>query len=123
MSATENVSVWLRAGADEEPDEIAEATDRLRSELLALDVDAVDPVEGDPAPGDAKGLSVVVGALLVRLGSGTALRAVVDAVRRWASSTSRDVEVTIDGDTLRLTGVSAEQQQKVLDAWLARHGA
>jgi hypothetical protein len=29
--------------------------------------------------------------------------------------------VTVAGDTLRLTGVTSEQQDKIIDAWLARH--
>jgi hypothetical protein len=46
---------------------------------------------------------------------------VVTAVRDWAARNNREVELTIDGDTLRATRISAAQQEKVIDAWLARH--
>ena len=43
------------------------------------------------------------------------------ALLRWARASRRDVEVTVGGDTLRLTGVTSEQQDKIIDAWLERH--
>jgi hypothetical protein len=33
------------------------------------------------------------------------------------------VEVTIDGDTLKVTGATAEQQEQIINVWLARHAA
>jgi hypothetical protein len=33
------------------------------------------------------------------------------------------VEVSIDGDVLKLTGATSQQQEKIVDAWLARHAA
>jgi hypothetical protein len=119
--ATGDLTVRVGALSAEEADELAAVTARLREELLELDVDAVEPVDAEPAPAGAKGFGVLVGALLVRLGSGAVLRAVLEAVRRWATASGREVEVTLGGDTLRLTGVSVEQQERILDAWLSRH--
>jgi hypothetical protein len=42
-------------------------------------------------------------------------------VRGWSSRTGRTVEVTIGEDTLKLTGVTSQQQEKIIDGWLARH--
>jgi hypothetical protein len=49
------------------------------------------------------------------------LRALVTTVRAWASRTGRTVEVSIDGDALKVTGVTSQQQGEIIDAWLARH--
>jgi hypothetical protein len=46
---------------------------------------------------------------------------VVAAVRAWVSRTGRTVEVSIGGDVLKVTRVSAEQQEQIIDTWLARH--
>jgi hypothetical protein len=32
------------------------------------------------------------------------------------------VEITMDGDTLKLDAATVQQQQEIIDAWLARHG-
>ena len=79
------------------------------------------PVDESTAPDQAKGLATVTGWLVVHLGSLNGLRAVVTAVSDWAARNNREVELTIDGDTLRATGISAAHQEKVIDAWLARH--
>lgn len=42
-------------------------------------------------------------------------------MRRWALRTGRTVEVTIGGDMLKVTGVTTQQQEKIIDTWLARH--
>jgi hypothetical protein len=43
------------------------------------------------------------------------------AVGLWTSRTRRTVEVSIDGDPLKVTGVTSQQQEKIIDARLARH--
>ncbi|MEO3812117.1 hypothetical protein ABGB17_24235 [Sphaerisporangium sp. B11E5] len=113
----------LPAG-DGDPEELAELTGDLRGELLDLDdVLSAGPPPPEDVPGTAKGLGAVVGWLVVQLGTLEGLRAVVDAVRSWVSRSGRTVEISIDGDTLKLTAVTAEQQQRIIDAWLARHAA
>jgi hypothetical protein len=121
MTQGRDLTVRVTAAPDGDAEEVAAEATLLREELLALDVEDVRPLAEVESPHGAKGLSVVVGALLVRLASGSALRGVVGVVRRWAAVNKRDVEVTLDGDTLRLTSVTPEQQEKIIDAWLARH--
>jgi hypothetical protein len=58
---------------------------------------------------------------VTQFGSLDGLRAVVAAVRGWVGRTGRTVEVSIDGDVLKLTGATSQQQEKIVDAWLARH--
>ena len=73
------------------------------------------------APEGAKGLGGLAGWLVAQFGTLDGLRAVMTAVRGWTSRTGRTVEVSIDGDPLKVTGVTSEQQQLLIDAWLARH--
>ncbi|HSV65973.1 MAG TPA: hypothetical protein VLJ59_08740 [Mycobacteriales bacterium] len=112
---------------DGDAEELAELTRLLRAELLDLRglepyLTSVESPDDEAAPGPAKGLGALLGELVVRLGP-EGLRAAVAAVRGWASRTNRTVEVNIDGDVLKLTGVTSEQQDRVIDGWLARHAA
>ena len=118
-----DVLVQVRPTGDEETDELLDVTDGLREELLTLDVDAVRPVEARDAPDGAKGLAAIAGWLAVQLASAEGLRAAVDALKGWATQRRREVEVTIGGDTLKLSGVSADEQERIIDAWIARHSA
>ncbi len=71
--------------------------------------------------GGAKGLGDVAGWLLVQFGTPDGLRVLVDAVRGFASRTGRTVEVSIGRDKLTVTGVTARQQDQIINTWLARH--
>jgi hypothetical protein len=64
-----------------------------------------------------------VGALIVNLlQSSTLLGAVVGTVQSWLSGhKGRSVKLELDGDVIELTGVSSDQQQRLVDAWIARH--
>jgi hypothetical protein len=116
------VRVTVDGPSDYDADELAGLSSALRSELLELDVDAVEAVVGADAPEGAKGLPAWAATLTVRLGLAS-LGALVKRLRQWAGRTGHSVEVTIDGDSLKVTGASDEQQQKLIDAWLARHGS
>lgn len=117
------LTVRVRPDVDDDVDELAVLTERLRVELLELDVDSVVPLTEGNAPEHAKGLASIAGALVVQLGTLEGLRAFVNAVRHWVSRTNRTVEVRVGDDLLRLTGVTSEQQEKIIDAWLTRQAA
>jgi hypothetical protein len=116
------VRVTVERPSDYDTDELADLSSALRNELLELDVDAVEPVVDAAPPEGAKGLPAWAATLLVRLGL-SSLGALVTRLRHWAGRTGHSVEVTIDGDTLKITGASAEQQEKLINAWLVRHGS
>jgi hypothetical protein len=92
--------------------------------LLAEDLSEVDGLRvestADEGPAGAKGLGS--GALIVRL-SDSVIGRLVDLVRGFAVRTGRTVKASIDGDSIEITGASLEQQDKVIEAWLARHPA
>jgi hypothetical protein len=107
--------------ADSDAEELADLAGRLRAEVLGVDAVSVVPLTAEVTPEGAKGLGTPAGWLAVQFGSLDGLRAVVAAVRGWTSRTGRTVEVSIDGDALKLTGATSRQQEQIIDAWLARH--
>ncbi|MGH3980230.1 MAG: effector-associated constant component EACC1 [Pseudonocardiaceae bacterium] len=122
MVEASDLLVRVTTAADSDVEEVAELARRLRAELLDLDVDAAEPVPDDKVAEGTKGLSSLAGMLAVRWGA-AGLRAVLSKIRDWVVRTGRSVEVTIDGDTVKVTGATAEQQEKLINMWLARHAA
>jgi hypothetical protein len=120
------LSIELQAVPDTDVEELAQLTDRLRAELLDLDVDAVQhPVRGE-VPEDSKGASLVaVGELLVRLvTSPEVLVSVIGGVRSWLGRNRvRSVKLTLGGDALEVTGASSAEQDRLIELWVARHAA
>ena len=116
----------LRIDVGVEPDadaaELDEATLQLRRELLELDVEAVDrPVAGPPPSGTRAVEAALLGTLLVTAGQqviGVLGRVLGDWLSRGAK---RTVKLQLDDDVIELTNVSDEDQQRVLNAFLARH--
>jgi hypothetical protein len=102
--------------------ELAKRAGWLRGELRDLDVQRVDRLPGEAGPAGAKGVADVAGWLLVQLGP-EALRVVLAKVADWVTRNDRVVEVSYGGDTLRLGRATREQQDKIIDGWLARHPA
>jgi hypothetical protein len=103
---------------------LAELAGALRAELLALDIDDVRPVRGGPPPAGARGFDMVAaGALLASLnGSAAVVGNLVATVRSWLSrgpaAVPRTVELTVGANTLRVTGASDEQQDRLVDAFV-----
>jgi len=122
---TSALDVQVAVGPDGDAEEIAEATLRLRRELLDLDVDAVEvPGAGEPPPGSKAVEVAALGALLVHLANPEMLASVVAAVRSWLSGSSRrSIKLKLGGDVLELTGVSSQEQRRLTDEWLARHAS
>lgn len=115
----------VEAGASAE--ELEATGDRVREELLALDVTSVRAMPGGPAPDGTRGLdAATLGAMLVSLpATPPVLAAVVDVMRRWIgrSDSSRSVRIEIDGDSLELSKVSDEEQTLLIEDWLKRRTA
>jgi hypothetical protein len=101
----EDVSPWLMALWEE----IAETREVV-----------IEP-EHDQLPVGAKGVATV--AALVAHVPLTGVKAIIAILQAWEARTGRTVEVSLDGDTLKITRASREQQDRVIGAWLARHPA
>jgi hypothetical protein len=118
---TDIVSVQIVTDTSTEADELEALTLALREELLDLEVASVDHLTDPQAPRDSKGgLSLLGGWLAVHLGP-EALRRVFSTIAAWASRANRTVELSIDGDVLKLSGVDAGTQTRIVDEWFARH--
>jgi len=111
----------VMAVPDSDAKELADLCERLRVELLELDLPSVAQHTEREEPERAKGFGQLTNWLIIQFVTLDGLRAALAAVRRFASRTGRTVEVSIDGDSLRLTAATAQQQEQVIDAWLARH--
>ena len=118
------LEVQPRPDADDE--ELAELARRLRTELLDLDVEAVAPMtSGDTAEG-AKGVELLaIGGLVVQFVlRQEVLTSIIDGVRGWLQRQSaRSVKLTLDGDSLEITGPTSAEQDRLVELWVARHAS
>jgi Effector Associated Constant Component 1 len=113
------------AGPDGDAGERAELGLRLRDELVLADVESVDPASGGELPGGAKGGdSFAWGSLVVTLVSSGALTALIGTVNSWLGRQRRgSVSVRIGDDELVLTSAAPEEQRRLVEEWLGRHGS
>ena len=116
--------VWVEIDADpgDDAEYLARLTYRLRDELLALDVDNVELAAGE-APDGSMGVSVLAtGGLVVRFVTQDVLRSIVSSARSWlARQHCRSIKLTLDGDSLEVTGISSAAQDELIGLWVARH--
>jgi hypothetical protein len=64
-----------------------------------------------------------LGTLLVVAGRG-AIRPMIEVIESWViRRSSWSVRITIVGDSLELTNASREEQRRVVESFLARHGS
>jgi hypothetical protein len=111
------VFVRLRtAGGDQE--EWSLLASRLRQELLALDVEDVRLARGGEVPQGAKGDPITTGTLVITA-SAALLPAVGRLIRIWLSrDQGRNATFTAGDRTLKVTSVTAKQQQQIIDEFL-----
>jgi hypothetical protein len=111
--------------ADADAEELAQLTNRLRAELLGLDVDAVYSVSSGEAPDSSKGIDMLAaGGLVVQFVlRQDVLQSIIDGVRSWLGRQhARSIKLTLDGDSLELTRVSTAEQNRLVELWMMRHG-
>lgn len=122
MGTSGEIILLVCPNPGDDEDDLARMAGWLRSELLDLDVQDVGSVALGDMPLGAKGASAVPAWLLVHLGP-EALRAVLAKVGDWVARNDRVVEVSYGEDTLKVTRATREQQERIVDDWLARHPA
>jgi hypothetical protein len=106
-------------------EELAESTMDLREEILELDIEQVDFVSSEGVPPQSKGdPSFTWGTLLLTLAaSGGVLTVLINLLKEWLTRHERRrVMLEMNGDKLEVTGVSSEEQQRLIDKWLIRNG-
>lgn len=109
--------------ADDDAAHLEELTALLREELLELDVDSVEPVSEERAPEGSKGVLAALGGWLAVHFGASGVKGVLSAIVAWAGRTGKTVEVTLDGNTLKLTGTNSEVQARIVEEFLARHSS
>jgi hypothetical protein len=121
---SETVRLRLRViDAAADPQELDEATARLREELLELDVVAGAAEAGEIPEGARAVLSFTLGGLVIALAGTELLASIVNAVIAWLNRHQhRSVKLEIDGDVLELTGIPSKEQREFADVWLRRRG-
>ena len=122
MADADGLILQVLPVADSDAQELTDLAAELHAELLNADGTSVAPLPAGAPPEGAKGLGDVAGWLVAQFGTLDGLRALMAAVRGFAARTGRTVEVSIGGDSLKVTGATSQQQEKIVDAWLARHG-
>jgi len=118
------LALQIEATADTDDEELAQLTSRLRDELLRLDVDVVYLASGGEAPDSSKGVGLLAaGGLVVQfLLRQDLLHSIIDGVRSWLGRQhARSIKLTLDGDSLELTGVSSAEQDRLVELWVMRH--
>jgi hypothetical protein len=107
--------------SDGDAEELERLTRQLRGQLEELDVDAVEPISGGRhAPEGTKAVDwVVIGGLVVRYGP-AGVSAVVRSVQAWVSRDARRSVTIREGDReLVLDAATADQQERLVEAFLA----
>lgn len=120
MEHFDTLVLQVQSTSDSDDEELTEATQRLRTVLLDLDVDSVEPLPEIDVSEGAKGVETLVGWLAVRFGK-EGLRTLVAGLVGWATRTGHNIEVSYGGDVLKVTGVTSAQQERVINDFLARH--
>lgn len=97
---------------------------QLRRELLELDIDSAEHDTSGSIPEGAKaGDAFTLGTLILTMAaSGGVLTALINTVQTWLTRTeARGVSLEINGDKLEIKGISSEEQNRLVNLWLARH--
>ena len=117
------VEVNAEDGADVE--ELTELATRLQAELAWLDVQSVSPISVGSPPESSKGVDLLAtSGLLVRfMGRQEILQSIIGGVQSWLGRQRvHSVKLTLDGDSLELSRVSTEEQDRLMEFWMLRHG-
>jgi hypothetical protein len=118
-----HLGVAIEPAPDVDAVELDELRSSLRAQLLELDVHAVEQVSAGPAPEGTRALELLAGgALLVSVSkSPELLKAVFGVIQGWVSARpGRTVELNVNGNSLKMTGVTAADQERLIDAFIAR---
>jgi hypothetical protein len=118
--------VRVDAGADADRDELDQLTQQLSQELLLLDIDSVEPAVAGPPPPGARVVDIaILGTLLVTLArSPELLKGVAGVVQSWLGARQNcSVELQLGSDTLKVSGIGSDEQQRLIQLFIERHAS
>ncbi len=126
MSDSEiRLSIDIDRGEGDDDRELEKLATNLRRELLETDVKSVALARSGSAPKGAKVVDpIALGSLLVTLSaSGGLLATTVGTIREWLSRRhGGSVKLKMGDEEISLTGLSSEQQNRLIEEWIKRHG-
>jgi hypothetical protein len=106
-------------------EELDRATLALRQRLLNdTNVSSVRQASDAVTPEGAKsGQTIAIASLIVMLSENLdTLATVVDVIRAWISrDANRSAKLTLDGDSIEVTGTSSAAQIQLIEAFIDRH--
>ncbi|WP_148589043.1 effector-associated constant component EACC1 [Streptomyces sp. WAC01526] len=111
----------LAGAPDTDTEELRSLAEQLRRSLLELDVDDVQFARGGAAaPEGAKPGEAIAAGVLVVTAAPLLVRQVLQLVDTWLRHRPlRGVRVELDGDTIELGHASAEDQRRLIDAFVS----
>jgi hypothetical protein len=107
-----------------DPDAIDRLGRQLRNELRSLDVDVVQPPDPGAPPGVQGGDAASLSEWLVTMRTGEGeFVTVVATIRDWLGRRAAEhrVTLTVDGDTLELSGVTPVERAELVETFVRRH--
>jgi hypothetical protein len=112
--------VQVQGLPDSDDEERAELASRLREEMIEQGVEEVSHPDAR-APEGAKGAALEWAQLIV--GFAGTMGPLLSALRGWLGRhPDAGITLEIDGDTLTLDKASPADRQRLVEAFLARHG-
>jgi len=116
-----HLTLHIDAGPESDREEQAKLAQRLRDDLLELNVDRVEEVRSGRAPRGAKGDPVTLATLAVTLAP-MALTEIMKALESWLSRHERaSVSVESGGEKIVVTGSPSKEQQQLIESFVNRH--
>ncbi|MCB8978014.1 MAG: hypothetical protein H6657_11380 [Ardenticatenaceae bacterium] len=116
--------IKINANHDADMNEVAELTRTLRNDILETNAENAEFVTNGKALSGTKSADPVTwGTILVTLAaSGGVLTTLINVISSWLSrNKGNSIILEIDGDKLEVTGLSSEEQQRLISLWLNRH--
>ncbi|MET8827089.1 hypothetical protein ABZX40_05815 [Streptomyces sp. NPDC004610] len=117
------VRIVVDTGSGSDARERADAARQLREMLLRQPVGSAEPLAGGAPPeGSKAGELLVAGTVVVTLAP-QLINAVVAVVQAWSErAAGRSAQLVLGDDSLEMTGLTAHQQQELIDRFLRSEG-
>lgn len=117
--------VQVIAADDADREDIVNLSQRLRSELLQLDIDSVAHLHSNGGPEGSKAAEALdFGAWLVTLSaSGGVLSSLIELARDWVkrNAAARAIKITVDVDSLDLGKADSDERAHLIRAFIDAH--
>jgi len=116
------LAINLGVGPEGDGSEADRSARLLRNELLQLDVTSADLASAAVEPEGTKGIGLAsVSSLLVNLTALPVLRTIADVLVAWIDrGANRSAKLVVAGESIELTGISPQQQRRLIDEWITR---